>query len=90
MSTFSTHQPPSGVASAATTPTVGVSPASLTNAGPADALYVISGGTVSKIEYKRGATTFDTGATFGSFYVAVGDILVVTHTGAPTCTKFEV
>ncbi len=90
MSTFGTHQPPSGVANAASDVTVAASPVTLTNAGPADAVYVVQGGTVSVIGLKRGSTTTTTGMTAGVFYVAAGDQLVITYSGLPTVTKFEV
>ena len=46
---------------------------------------VVSGGTVSAIAVSRDNTTFDaTGLTAGQFYLAPGDWLRVTHTGAPS------
>ncbi len=82
------HAPPSEVSTAAATVSVGASPASLTNAGPSNAVYTVQGGTVTKIEHKRGATAVDAGVTAGSFVLGVGDILVITHGGAPTVYKF--
>lgn len=83
-----THAPPSEVATAAATVSVEASPVTLTNAGPSDAVYTLTGGTVSSVFLKRGATSVDTGLTVGTFTLGVGDQLVITHTGAPTVYKF--
>lgn len=46
---------------------------------------IVSGGTVSKIEFARTAATFyTTGQTTGMFSMSLGDFLRVTYSGAPT------
>jgi len=84
------HAPPSDIATAAADVSVGASPVTLTNAGPANAVYTVQGGTVSVIGMKRGATTVTTGLTAGAFFLGVGDQLVITYSGLPTVTKFPV
>lgn len=50
---------------------------------------LISGGSVSAIEYSRDGTTFyNTGATSGFVQMNFNDVVRVTHTGAPDMTYF--
>ncbi len=62
--------------------TVGASPYIYT--APAKGFLIITGGSVSMIEFSRDGNTFyDMGATAGSFPLAASDQLRITHTGAP-------
>lgn len=50
---------------------------------------LITGGTVSAIEFSRNGTTFyNTGQTSGTFQMDMNDIIRVTHTGAPSMVFF--
>ena len=65
--------------------TLGASPAtySATRIGS----VIVSGGTVSQIEFSRNGTDYyDVGATSGMFTVNASDVLRVTYTVAPTTT----
>lgn len=53
---------------------------------PANGIIILSGGTVSIIEYGRGASFYVVGLLAGSFAVARGDIVRVTYVVAPTMT----
>lgn len=65
--------------------TVGTSPYQIQNTGGNALLLILSGGTVTDISYGRDGTNwFSTGQTAGQFYLAPGDYLQVTHTGAPS------
>jgi hypothetical protein len=46
----------------------------------------VQGGTVSKIQLIRGATTIDTGMTQGQVYLSKGDIAKITYTVKPAVT----
>jgi hypothetical protein len=72
----------SGAAAAAVT--VGASP--FTYAAAADGILLISGGTVTLIEYGRGGVFTDTGVIAGAVPLFNGDSVRVTHAGAPTMT----
>ena len=62
---------------------VGVSP--FVYQATARGYLIVSGGTVSGITYARTfGVNYPTGQTAGMFPVSLGDILTITHTGAPT------
>lgn len=63
-------------------PVVGSSP--FTYASARRQVVVISGGTVSTIEFGRDVTTYDTGLTAGMFTLETGDYLIITYAVAPT------
>ena len=63
---------------------VGGSPYSYT--APFSGCVVVTGGTVSAIAISRQGTSVATGLTAGIFPLSRSDILVITHTGAPTAT----
>ena len=71
-----------GAASAAVTPTG--SP--YTYPAPRDGLLVITGGTVTLIEYGRTGTFTTLGITAGPVNVLAGDSVRVTYSVAPTIT----
>lgn len=73
---------PSNAAPAAIT--VGVSP--FTYTATSNGLALISGGTVSLIEYGRGGVFTNTGQIAGAILVEQGDSLRVTYTVLPTMT----
>lgn len=51
---------------------------------PSRGSVIISGGTVSQVTYSRtSGVSYNTGQTSGMFPVSLGDVLVVTHSGAP-------
>ncbi|AOJ10345.1 hypothetical protein [Burkholderia mayonis] len=62
--------------------TVGASPFTYT-ATQAGTVYT-SAGTVSALQFKRGATTIDTGIVDGPVPVDIGDKVIVTYSVAPT------
>ena len=63
----------------------GVSPYSYV-AGTAGTV-ILSGGTVSKVEFSRdGVTFYVTGQTSGMFSLSMGDTLRVTYSGVPVMT----
>lgn len=54
---------------------------------PKKGSVIVSGGTVSAIDFSRDGTTFySTGATAGMFTVNKSDLLRITYTVAPTVT----
>lgn len=53
---------------------------------PADGLVVVSGGTVTLIEYGRSASFYLLGLIAGSFAISRGDVIRVTYAVAPTMT----
>lgn len=53
---------------------------------PSNGIIILSGGTVSSIEYGRGASFYTIGLVTGSFYVSRGDTIRVTYVVAPTMT----
>lgn len=61
-----------------------VGPSPFTQAVEVDGVFFIVGGTVTLIEYVRGATFTNTGAIAGSFFVFAGDALRITYAVAPT------
>lgn len=62
--------------------TVGASP--YTYVAPRGGFVMVTGGTVTMIEWSRDGTTFyDTGETSGQFTVSAADQLRITHGGAP-------
>lgn len=65
--------------------TPGVSPYSHINSGYVPYSLMVSGGTVSAIDYSKDGSTFDsTGQTAGQFVVNPGDRLRITYSVAPT------
>lgn len=77
----------SAVAAIATT----TSPQTYTNNDGVPELVVWTGGTVTAVQWKRGAgaaVTTGVTAAAGSYYLFPGDSLVFTYTGAPTFTKY--
>lgn len=52
---------------------------------PKKGFLIITGGTVSDIQFTR-VGTYSTGQTQGTFPVSLGDKLTVTYSGAPTIT----
>jgi len=66
--------------------TVSASPFTFT--APADGNVVISGGTISVIEYGRGNTFYGAGFVGGPVYIANGDKIRLTYLTAPTITFF--
>lgn len=63
--------------------TVGHSP--FTYVAPQGGFVIITGGTVSQVQFTR-TGTYVTGQTSGLFPVSLGDQLTITHSGAPTMT----
>ena len=79
-SRFASNLAPAGV-------TVGASPFSVQNGTSWDQDIIVQGGTVSKIEYSRDASTYyDVGVVAGMFRLSPGDYLRVTYSSAPTMT----
>lgn len=67
------------------------SPAPIQNTTANRLAVVISGGTVSLIEFSRDGVTFDTvGAVAGQFLLNPGDMLQVTYQIAPTAASYPV
>jgi hypothetical protein len=64
--------------------TVGASPFSYT--APQAGVVLISGGTVSLVEYGRGGVFTNIGTVAGAVPVSQGDVVRVTYTVAPTMT----
>jgi hypothetical protein len=64
--------------------TVGVSPYSYTITD--DGILMVTGGTVSDIDYGRNGVFTDTGFTAGTLTVFAGDVVRVTYTVLPTVT----
>ncbi len=65
-----------------TVPTAGASP--YTDSAQRKGSLIVTGGTVSAIEFSRDGTTFyDVGQTSGMFPLNAADRLRITHTGAP-------
>jgi len=64
--------------------TVGTSPFTYTNTSNGIVIVLVSGGTVSSIEFQRGAFTSGSLGTSGMFVLAVGDSLIVTYSAAPS------
>lgn len=62
--------------------TVGASPFEYTAA--TEGYVAVKGGTVTSLEITRGADTIDVGVTAGCIPMSQGDILTITHAGAPT------
>lgn len=52
---------------------------------PKKGFLIITGGTVSNIQFTR-TGTYSTGQTQGTFPVSLGDKVTVTYSGAPTIT----
>jgi hypothetical protein len=52
---------------------------------PKKGFLIISGGTVSLVQFTR-VGTYNTGQTTGMFPVDLGDTITVTYSGAPTVT----
>lgn len=67
---------------APSTVTLGASPDIQT--ASVDGAYLVSGGTVTAIEYRRGGANYATGVVAGQFVVASGDSIRITYTVAPT------
>lgn len=62
--------------------TVGTSP--YTYSAARRGFLILTGGTVSSVEFSRDGTTFyDYGTTAGQFAVSAADQVRITHTGAP-------
>jgi hypothetical protein len=57
-----------------------------TYTAPANGIVVLSGGTVTLIEYGRSASFYLLGLITGSFAIARGDQVRVTYAVAPTMT----
>ena len=54
---------------------------------PAGGSLIVQGGSVSQIQFSRdGLTFFTTGQTAGMFPLSLGDVLVITYSGAPSLT----
>lgn len=53
---------------------------------PANGIIILSGGTVSVIEYGRGASFYVAGLLAGSYAIARGDTIRVTYAVAPIMT----
>lgn len=53
---------------------------------PANGIIILSGGTVSIIEYGRGASFYVVGLLAGSFAVVRGDTIRITYAIVPTMT----
>jgi hypothetical protein len=69
--------------------TVGSSPFTYTNNNQGNpAIVTVRGGTVSSIQYKRGATSITLGITTGEIMLAQNDSVVVTYKATPTMEKF--
>lgn len=67
---------------------VGASAFNYQNTDYHDIDVIVSGGTVTNIEYSRdGATYYSTGLTAGKFRLATKEYLRVTYSAAPTMTK---
>jgi hypothetical protein len=65
--------------------TVGASP--YTYSAAKRGAMIVSGGTVTLIEFSRDGTTYyDMGATSGTFPLSATDLIRVTHAGAPDMT----
>ena len=69
---------------APSTPTLSGSPATLTAA--VNGTYVLSGGTVSLVQFQRGTFTLNYTGSQYQFPVSAGDQLIITYTAAPTVT----
>ena len=69
--------------SAETQVTVGASPFSYQ--APKKGFLIISGGTVSLVQFTR-IGTYSTGMVSGMFPVSLGDTMTVTYSGIPTIT----
>ena len=68
--------------------TPGASPYAYHNTGATPVDIIVSGGTISAIDFSRdGSTYYTTGLTSGMFYLSGGDYLKVTYTVVPTMTK---
>jgi len=67
--------------------TPGASPYTYTNSDGFDEDVIVQGGTVSKIEFGRGATFQDVGLTAGMYHLSPGDKLKVTYTVVPNMVK---
>lgn len=79
--------PPQNYGLAASSITVTASPFTYTNQTGVTADVIVSGGTVSQIEFSRDGTTFfGVGVTNGMFMLSPYDWLRVTYTAAPTMT----
>lgn len=63
---------------------VGASPFSYT--APRQGMLLMSGGTVSLIQYGRGGTMFTMGVLAGPVGVMAGDVVRITYAVAPTLT----
>ena len=77
-------QPVERPTSAAETVTPGASPYTFT--ANRDGLLIVQGGTVSRIDYIRLASTVQIGVVAGLFPVQLGDGIKVTYTVVPTVT----
>lgn len=67
------------------------SPYSHINSGYEPIVLMVSGGTVSAIEYSKDGSTFDsTGQTSGQFFVSPGDRLRITYSVAPAIIQAKV
>lgn len=64
---------------------VAVGPSPFTYQAPKKGFLIITGGTVSAVQFRR-VGTYSTGQTAGMFPVSLGDALIVTYSGAPTMT----
>ncbi len=70
--------------------TVGSSPFTYQNNSGYDLIILISGGTVSSIEFSRdNSNWYDVGQTSGMFILPDGDYLKITYTEAPTMTAIQ-
>jgi hypothetical protein len=69
-------------------PTVGASPYTFTNSGRSDATAIVSGGTLSAVDFSRNGTTFINVSGIGPAQVQLspGDSIKLTYTVAPTLT----
>ncbi len=73
---------------AVSTITPGASPYTYTNNDGFPQVVTITGGTVSSIQYKRGATAITLGITTGQIVLQPNDITIVTYSSVPTMRKF--
>lgn len=67
--------------------TPGASPYVYQNTGSSPVSVLVSGGTVSAIDFSRdGSTYYNVGVVAGMFELSSGDYLKTTYTGVPTMT----
>jgi hypothetical protein len=53
---------------------------------PSQGFVMISGGTVSLVQFNRSGTNINTGQTNGTYPVSLGDTIRVTYSGIPVMT----